>query len=102
VGGSQKGLTPLQVVASSGNVEMVKLLLSKKAPVNAKGAGSFASMTALHWAARGDYVEIGKLLLKAGADVRAKTSDGRTPLAIATIQKSEAMIKLLKQHGAKE
>ena len=51
------------------------------------------------------YTEIVKLLLEAGANVNTKVhlnDEDYTPLTIAIEKNHEAIIKLLKEYGAKE
>ncbi len=43
-----------------------------------------------------------ELLLDKGADVKAKTNEGKTALMIAKEKRNTEIVKLLKQHGAKE
>jgi uncharacterized protein len=75
------------------DVDAVKALLAKKAPVNeAQGDGS----TALHWAAYNSQPEMVRLLLAAGANVHAKSRlGGLTPLMMAAKAGDAAVVKLL-------
>ncbi|MDO8538801.1 MAG: ankyrin repeat domain-containing protein [Opitutaceae bacterium] len=57
-------------------------------------------MTALHWAARHDDLNTAKALLAAGASATAQNRYGVTPLSLACVNGSAAMITLLHQAGA--
>jgi ankyrin repeat protein len=102
------GETPLQNAVFNGNVEAVKLLLSKHANVNASSASDklfavkngsimLGGWTALHMGAAYGPREIVKMLLDAGADVNAKDVRGMTPLmlAIATDRQDPEIIRML-------
>src|SRR5205823_4656033 len=56
--------------------------------------------TALHWAVRLDDPETAGLLIRAGANVSAATRAGATPLELAAINGSAAMIEKLIKAGA--
>jgi ankyrin repeat protein len=74
------GATALCVAAASGQNEVVKLLLSLGADVNAE---SKDGDTALMWAAQSPQSPILKLLLEKGAKVNARNKIGRTALLFA-------------------
>jgi ankyrin repeat protein len=57
-------------------------------------------MTALHWAARFDDLETAELLIRAGANVSVANRVGVTPLQIAALNGSAAMIEKLVKAGA--
>src|SRR4029453_7861288 len=65
------GQTALMVLARTSNVEAAKMLLKKKANVNA--VEKWHGQTALMWAAAQDQPEMVKLLVKHGADVNARS-----------------------------
>ncbi len=98
------GCTPLHHACESGDKDLVKLLISKGADVNARSAkGGGLYVTPLHAAAFCQFRKICKILLKAGADVNAKDENGSTPLhyavALATVLYDNP-IKILMQYGA--
>ena len=56
-------------------------------------------MTPLHWAAKADNFRAAEILIEAGSRISPRDKMGKQPLDYA---ESAAMIKLLKDHGAKE
>ena len=75
------GYTPLMMAVEAENTDLVSLLLSRGAKVNASLPGTLS--TALHMAARRGDIETVRELCRAGADFRAragKESYKRTPL----------------------
>ena len=91
------GRPPLIDAARIGDIEALRMLLEKKADVNAtEGDGS----TALHWASYRDDLESARLLLDAGAKVNVANDLGATPLWAACQNGSQAMVRLLLGAGA--
>ncbi|MBA4389946.1 MAG: hypothetical protein C0399_03310 [Syntrophus sp. (in: bacteria)] len=83
----------------AGNLEIVKLLLTKDMDVNMRG---FASGTALMLAADGD-IALVKFLVERGADVNVKDDEGETALmkAVKSFKESNlSCIKYFIDHGA--
>ncbi len=74
------GRPPLQNPCWDGNIEMVELLLSYGADVNAQNRDN---VTPLHSATSKGDPRVIKLLLEHGAEVNAKTKNSSTPLHIA-------------------
>ncbi len=107
---ASNGLTPLHVTAQlSGrfveNLEMAKLLLERKADVDARVEGqNFRGWTALMLAVNNGMTNLVALLLKNGAkpDVPGETTQGSesTPLQVAIGKRSHGMAKLLLDNGA--
>ena len=91
--------TPLISAVNSGNLEMTKILLDKKADINAGETKS--GVTPLMFAVTHKDLPLAKFLLEKGADFTKKSKDGATALMIATYQKDAEMVKLLKSAGAK-
>jgi len=79
------------------------LLLDRGADVNARSQSErFArTNTPLHAAAANKQVEVARLLVERGADVNAKDGHGFTPLALAANSKSDLLMLLLLEQGAR-
>ena len=91
------GDTPLNSAAGNGHKEIVELLISKGADVNAKNAVN----KPLHMAAERGHKEIVELLIAEGADVNAKENFGPTALDWAIRRTHTETATLLRKHGAK-
>jgi ankyrin repeat protein len=83
--------------AAKGDKAAVRALIQKKSDVN---ASQVDGTTALHWAAEADDLETADLLIRAGAKVMAANQAGATPLTLASINGSAAMIEKLAKAGA--
>jgi ankyrin repeat protein len=81
----------------NGNKDAVQSLLQHKANVNAP---QIDGTTALHWAVRADDPGTAELLIRAGANVSAANRAGATPMLLAAINGSAAMIEKLIVAGA--
>jgi len=110
--GDDKGLMPLHVAASKGQVDVVSRLISDGAFVNARDDGDY---TPLHFAAERGHVEVVSLLLSKGADVHAgmgnsfakhlegyKSGSGVGAIALhcAALKGRTEVVALLISHGA--
>ena len=90
------GTTALIRAASSGHVDIVKLLMSRGAdPTKANWYGS-----ALHCAAEAGQCESIKVLLDSGMNIHLRDTFGRTPLHCASDQRHTLAIELLLDMGA--
>ena len=86
---------PLIDAVKAGNTETVRALVAKRADVNTAEADG---TTALHWAAHFDNLAAADLLIRAGANVKAANRYGATPLWLACINGSGAMVEKLLEH----
>jgi ankyrin repeat protein len=90
------GMTPL-MAACRTNIEAARLLIARKAAVNAKNA---ANGTALMTAAQTGKPEIVRLLLEQGADPNIRTKRNESALADAATAGNEETVRLLIDRGA--
>lgn len=74
--------TPLPYVCASGDVKMVRLLLSKGASVSAKDTRR-NGRTPLHVAAAAGQIDVVRILLEKGADASSRDTDGQTAIDYA-------------------
>jgi uncharacterized protein len=80
-----------------GDIGAVRMLLQKKADVNAAQADG---ATAIQWAAYRNDLEMADVLIAAGANVKLPNRDGATPLRLAAENGSARMIGKLLEAGA--
>ena len=95
--GSDDGWTPLQIAAAEGQNEIVELLISYDADVNAKADNG---TTPLHCASGEGHKEIAELLISKGADVSAKDEFMKTCLHYAAQYGHKGNVDLLIAKGA--
>jgi len=96
-GQDEKGITPLGYAIGANRIAVVKLLLDKRAnPFAVDSNGN----SGLHYAAGYGRKELTEYLLKTGAAVNQTNAAGQTPLAVATGNRHEVTMQLLKSHGA--
>ena len=86
------GHTPLHYAAYFGHKELVEILISKGAVINAPTENG---LTPLHQAAYFGHKDVVEFLISKGADVNATSINGATPLHYATIYDQKAVIALL-------
>ena len=85
-------------VAVQGHGEIVRILLSNGADVNAEGN---AGGTALIGTSQAGHGKIVSLLLSNGADVNAEVSDGTTAIHMAEQQGHQEIVEILKNAGGR-
>jgi len=91
------------IVGGGVSTDLAEFFLLKGANVDeAPTSGEMAGYTSLILAASSEQYDLVKFLIDKGADVNAKANDGTTALSLATKVNDAAMIKLLKEFGAKE
>jgi hypothetical protein len=96
------GRTPLMCATVSGEkaAHMVRLFLSEGAYVNAADKRGY---TALMWAIRyNGRVSSVQALLEGHPDLHATNAEGKTALAMAQASGNAAVVRLLRQAGARE
>ncbi len=101
---STHGHHALDLAASAGYKDVVKILLDNKADVNAQMTNGW---TALHYAViegwggtEDDYKKVVELLLAHGAEINQKDNGGATPLYYAAENGKVVMVELLWANGA--
>lgn len=102
-------LTPLSWGADAGSADAVELLLKRGAEVN---QDAIVGTTALHAVAMGGssqgkrdpqaYERTAQILIAHGADINRRTDKQRTPLDDAIESSNDAVVTVLRKHGAKD
>ncbi|XP_022687869.1 transient receptor potential cation channel subfamily A member 1 homolog [Varroa jacobsoni] len=77
------GRTPLHVAAAAGKREMVGLLHSQGAEIN---AADNMGWTALHYSSKNGFLPVVKILVENGATAKVPTKDGKVPLCLAAAE----------------
>ena len=93
------GFTLLHLAAFFGGVGAVEVLLARGADPDADAANPF-EVRPLHSAAAVGDIESVRALLEAGADPNVVQASGHTPLDAALNAENEALVELLRAHGA--
>jgi ankyrin repeat protein len=94
-----KKVSALVDASGKGNNEVVKELIDKGTPVNGLDQNGHSALTEACWNGKTETV---KLLLDKGTNPTIKKSDGETPLSLATSQKHQDVVVLLKEAIAKQ
>ncbi len=92
------GYTPLILSALTNRNDLVSLLLNQGARVDLV---DITGSQALHWAVDNSNFEMSALLLKYGANPNSYMTSGQPALFYPLLRKNQALIKLLKDNGAK-
>ena len=98
-------VTPLIIAAHNGHLNSVRILLSYKADIEARGTLKIGDevaegCTPLWGAAAADHLAVVELLLEQNADVDSKTSTGSTPLRVAAHEGHLDIVRCLVHRGA--
>jgi len=92
-----KGITPLGYAIGTNRIAVVKLLLDNRAnPFAVDAQGNSGA----HYAAGYGRKELLEYLLKTGCPVQQSNAQGQTPLVVATGNKQQACVELLRAKGA--
>jgi ankyrin repeat protein len=94
---SPRGITLLMTAASSGDLELVRLLLENGADVNAIDTWG---LTPLSYAISYQKIEIVRLLIEQGANVNVRGENDTTPLMKASATGNIEVIELMLNKGA--
>ena len=94
VNAQRSGWTPLLCAVSHGNNDIVAMLLSRGADLNAR---TDTGMTALARAIYDGRLQVFRMLLEAGADVNSRDGEGYTPLMRSARGKPAFVSALLKK-----
>ena len=92
------GNTPLHAAIAAGKVNAARLLIKAGADVNFPQQPG--AVTPLHVAASRPDPALAAFLIQQGAAINARTTDGRTPLAIARHHEYQQVEQMLLRHGA--
>ncbi|KAF8771011.1 Serine/threonine-protein phosphatase 6 like protein [Argiope bruennichi] len=86
--------TPLHWAASEGAIEVVKILLKKKAKINARSVDGY---TPLHLAVYSGHITVVKLLIESGANVNIADYKNRTAIELAVAHGKLEIVKMLSE-----
>ena len=109
-----QGATLLHIAAEAGQVEVMRWLIERGAPISAAGATAtdhwLSGMTPLHMAAAAGQIEAVKVLLDAGMNIEGTTQKSSlsggpthsayTPLLVAVAEGKKEMVEFLLDRGA--
>ncbi len=94
----ENGFAPLHRACSTGQLEVVEVLLDSAVEINVRQATHQG--TPLQYAVDNGHTHVVTMLLDAGADVDAADDLGRTPLIWATMKSRSDIVRLLLNHEA--
>ncbi|KOR31084.1 hypothetical protein TI04_02620, partial [Achromatium sp. WMS2] len=90
--GAKLDALPLAIAAEAGHLDIVQLLIDKKADINATDRVGF---TPLHMAAQKGHRDVAQFLLEHGANVDIRNHAGSTPDDIAHLHGHPDLVKLI-------
>lgn len=93
------GYTPAHWVALNGNVEMMRYLIERSAPIDLPCLGTQGPRP-IHWACRKGHAAVVQVMLQAGVNVNAADFKGLTPLHVACMYGRTATAAYLLGMGA--
>lgn len=93
------GWTPLHCAIWKGHQEVVAVLLSAGADVNAQNNNDHWGTTPLHAAAHANQAAIAQMLIDKGANLNALDMNGKTPLFHTTFHRAKAVAKYWRNQG---
>lgn len=93
------GYTPAHWVALNGNVEMMRYLIERLAPIDLPCLGTQGPRP-IHWACRKGHAAVVQVMLQAGVNVNAADFKGLTPLHVACMYGRTATAAYLLGMGA--
>jgi FOG: Ankyrin repeat len=99
---STDGFTPLHLALFGASEEAVRLLIERRADVEALATASFAKVRPLGTAVFVRSVPLATLLLDAGADPNGEEEGGSTPLDAAVQTGDRELIDLLTARGGRK
>ncbi len=85
--------SPLNIAATLGHYDIVKMLIEAGADVNVTIA--LANTTPLYWAISNKHSETAKLLISKGADVNIEDERGTSPLLLAVYRNELELVQIL-------
>jgi ankyrin repeat protein len=89
------------ILSKKVSTDVMDLLLENGADINsALSSRDAAGWTALLFASINGDIELAEYLVSQGANVNHTSNEGSTALSLARQEKYEAMVSLLKEHGA--
>jgi ankyrin repeat protein len=91
---NKEGVSALMFASLHGELELARLLVSRKAAVNKAG------WTPLHYAAVNGHLDVVRFLVERGARIDAASPNGTTPLMMAARHQQVSAAELLLELGA--
>lgn len=92
--------SPLEIAASSGLKDMVRLLLNFGADVNIVSKNGYNALAHTIWNSTATSLQIAELLINQGIDINLSNELGRTPLHSAFIEGNNKLADILIENGA--